>query len=515
MQIQQYSAKQMEDMIQQYAFDGYRDLKECREQVDDCLAGQKTIKEKQIYLPPNEWQKNHPEEYKAFLRRALFPGETKYALDVYDGLFAIGKPGIKLPEDGRMNFIINHAGVDGDTLNDIQLRANSEQMSHGLRCFLLDPRRNREAPFVIKEYPAAKFLRSHFIEIDGESVADFILLDESTSEYDLATFSDRAEYRLRILALDANGVYYQRSIKPEELQKGLDIKYPPADKRTVYPKLGKNGYFDRIPFVWCGAKSISGKEFDYPPLLSMAQMELKLYMAMAHHSQHIYMNTQEFLVFTGVGKDFDINKVCVGAGAGVSLDKADAKAFYVSTNGVGFQAEAEEISMLQSSINEKRLSMMNIKSHQSDSVVGTEQKSRTAPLQKIVKTSGVALTKILQMMAKWMEYPAEEIAKIEYMPSYQFSNISVNLSEFIALCKCAFSGEVPILEEDLFNIARESGYINQTYAWPEFKKKYDLEVENRAQKQLPLPQNNGNPFAGQNQNGGDKDPEDQKGDKQQ
>ncbi len=500
MQIKQYSAKDLEGMINGFAFDGYLELKECRDLVDDCLAGQKTIKEKQEYLPPNEWQSAHPDEYKAFLRRALFPGETKYAMDIYDGLFAIGKPVVRLPDDGRMNFIVTNASQLGDTLNDVQLRANNEQMTHGLRCFLLDPRKNRDTPFVIKEYPASKFLRSHFIEIDGEMVADFILLDESSAYYDLESFSDNVEYKLRILALDANGIYYQRAIRPEELRRGLDIKYPPEDERTVYPKLGKKGYFDRIPFVWCGAKNISGEEFDFPPLLSMAQMELKLYMAMAHHSQHIYMNTQEFLVFTGVGKDFDINKVCVGAGAGVSLDKPGAKAFYVSTNGVGFTAEADEISTLQAGITEKRLSMMNAKSHQSGSVVGTEQKGRTAPLVKIVRTSGVALTKILQLMARWMEYPAEEIAKIEYVPSYQFSNIAVNLSEFISLCKSASMGEVPILEEDLFNIARESGYINHSYTWEEFKRQYDIEMEERGSRQLPMAKGNGNPFLTNNNN---------------
>ena len=123
MQIQHYSAKQLKGMIEQFAFDGFQELNECRELVDDCLAGQKTIKEKKRCLPPNEWQENHPNEYKAFLRRALFPGENKYALDIYDGLFAIGKPGVKLPEDGRMDFIITHASSEGDSLNDVQLRA--------------------------------------------------------------------------------------------------------------------------------------------------------------------------------------------------------------------------------------------------------------------------------------------------------------------------------------------------------------------------------------------------------
>ena len=86
------------------------------------LPGRKQSK-KRNGISPNEWQENHPNEYKALLRRALFPGENKYALDIYDGLFAIGKPGVKLPEDGRMNFIITHASSEGDSLNDVQLRA--------------------------------------------------------------------------------------------------------------------------------------------------------------------------------------------------------------------------------------------------------------------------------------------------------------------------------------------------------------------------------------------------------
>ena len=61
MQIKQYSAKDLEGMINGFAFDGYLELKECRDLVDDCLAGQKTIKEKQEYLPPNEWQSAHPD----------------------------------------------------------------------------------------------------------------------------------------------------------------------------------------------------------------------------------------------------------------------------------------------------------------------------------------------------------------------------------------------------------------------------------------------------------------------
>ena len=494
MQIRNHSPEELKLMIRDFTFPGYLELEECRKTVDDCLAGQRTIKAKQEYLPPNKWQQTHEDEYRAFLRRAFFPGDTRYALDVYEGLFCHGNPHVVLPPDGSLNYLISDASVDGDGLKQIQVRTNSGQMSHGLSCLLLETRESPERPFFIQEYVASKFLRAHFTQIDGESVADFILLDESTFEYDLVHFRDTPVYRLRLLALDANGLYYQRSIDPVELKEGFDVKNPPRDSRTIYPKIqGKT--FNRIPFVWCGAFSLSGKTFDYPPLLNMAQMELKLYMAMAYHSQHIYMNTQEFLVFTGVGKGFNMNDITVGAGGGVAFDKPDAKAYYCSTNGVGFTAEKEEIEMLQAGIEEKRLSLMSAKSHQSGSVVGLIQSSQTAPLRQIVSISGDAITKILRYMVQWLGYEQKDVESVQYIPSQQFANASVNLSEFISLSKAVMDGDVKMLESDLYRLAKESGYVKDSVTWEDFKQKYEIESEDRRSKQAIVVKSSGNPFA--------------------
>ncbi|MBQ6599735.1 MAG: hypothetical protein IJH79_19470 [Lentisphaeria bacterium] len=83
---------EMSNDVSQYAFPGHRDLVELREIVDDCLAGQRTVKERGKYLPPTKWQEKYPEKYREFLFRALFPSETKYSLDIYEGLFNIGDP---------------------------------------------------------------------------------------------------------------------------------------------------------------------------------------------------------------------------------------------------------------------------------------------------------------------------------------------------------------------------------------------------------------------------------------
>lgn len=505
MAVKKYSCEQIENMIACLAFPEYRELKECRDVVDDCLAGQHTIKEKTKYLPPNDWQQNHTEQYHAFLRRALFPCETRYALDIYEGLFSLGSPSIRLPKSGKLDFIVNSASAYGDGLKDIQLRLNSEQMSHGLRCLLLEVRSDIDKPFFIREYSANKFLRSHFIEVDGESIADFVLVNESTSVYDTTTFNDSVRYQLRILALDENMRYYQRAISPEELNHELDIKHPPLDNRTIYPAVhGKT--FNRIPFVWCGVSTISGSSFDYPPMKSLADTELALYVAMANHSQHIYMNTQEILMFSGVSPESIPKDAVFGCGSYLAFKSDKAHAQYISTNGVGYTAEKDEITQLKDSIAQKRLSLMSAKSHQSGTVVGLTQNSQSAPLRNVVNTSGNAITRLLKYMAMWLE--EDNIDDIIYVPSEQFADVRVNLSEFIALCKAVAVGEVKMLDEDLFDMARKSGYISNTRPWDVFKKMYDIESEERRKQNSILPNFNGNPFANIEQNEENTDTED-------
>ena len=70
MPMKKYSCDQIEQMIADLAFPEYRELKECRDVVDDCLAGQRTIKEKCKYLPANDWQKTHDDHCRRLVMTA-------------------------------------------------------------------------------------------------------------------------------------------------------------------------------------------------------------------------------------------------------------------------------------------------------------------------------------------------------------------------------------------------------------------------------------------------------------
>ena len=56
-----------------------------------------------------------------------------------------------------------------------------------------------------------------------------------------------------------------------------------------------------------------------------------------------------------------------------------------------------------------------------------------------------------------------------------------------------------MLEEDLFVMAKKSGYINASMTWNDFKKRYKIESQERQNAQSILPRNTGNPFANNQQ----------------
>ena len=203
---------------------------------------------------------------------------------------------------------------------------------------------------------------------------------------------------------------------------------------------------------------------------------------MAHNSPHIFMNTQEAVVITGAPGNFKIKDDEFVAGSVVAIPGENTKVQYLSTNGVGFGAEEKEIDRLQTAIEQQRLSLMSAKSHQSGTVVGLVQNSQSAPLRTIVDVSGCSITQILRHAAQWMGIPRDEQEMISYLPSTEFADPRVNLSEFISLCKAVQENSVIMLEEDLFVIAKKSGYINNDFTWEQFKSRYDLQYEERQSK---------------------------------
>ena len=489
-QVKKKSAEFSKRLVTQFAMEEYPVLVNYRERVDDCLQGQACIKSKSTkYLPPSKWQEENPDEYAAYIRRALFYSLTAYAMRIYEGLSTAGKPSISLPSDRRMDFIIKAATVHRRDLHDLQHNLNREQLAHGLRCMLLMPTDDREFPFVIQELGANGFLNAMFAnDENGFSKARMILLNASTQEFNKKTKLYDYVQRLMVLGLDANDEYYQCVIRPDEWA-DFDLDHP-SHESLVYPSLwGRRN--NVIPFTWCNATSLSGVSLDIPPLLDMCDCELKLYELDAMFSQHLFQSSQETVFFTNAPSNFDLKKVRYGCGAhNTLLQGMDVK--ILSNNGIGFQAQKDYMDSIMAQIELRRMSIMSSKSHQSGTAVGIVQSAQTAPLRTIIDTSGAAITEQLRYMARWMGYGETAVMKTVYTPSQAFAHIDSNLSEFVALCNAVDEGTVPMLDSDLFKLAIENGYINTKDEWPEFKRKWQTEKTARLNSLSVLPTKNAN-----------------------
>lgn len=475
-QIRKKSPAQYRTEMLRHAFPEYLDLVEYRERVDDCLQGQRTIKRKMKYIPPTKWQSEHPDEYAAYVGRALFYSLTAYAMRIYEGLVMSGKPTINLPTDNRMDFLKKQATIHGRDLHALQYNLNREQFSHGLRCMLTETTNDDKRSIYIQEFCANAFLAVHFTKKDGTlSKPKCILLDQTTMKYNLQTKQYEYDPKLLVLGLDGNDTYYQAEIDPM-LWTAFDVNNPPSDC-VIYPKWhGRT--IDFIPFTWCGASSLSGATLDIPPLLDMCDCEIKLFQCDAMYSNHLFQSAQETTFFLNAPGDFNIDNVRYGSGAHNKLMKGmDVKV--VSNNGVGFAAEKEYMDSIMAQIELRRMSIMSTKSHQSGTAVGIAQSAQTAPLRTIVDTSGDAITEQLRYAARWMGYSDAEVNEIMYCPSQDFSHTDANLNEFVTLCQAVSEGVVPMLDSDLYRMALENGYISTKEDWTSFKRKWNMEQAKR------------------------------------
>ncbi len=506
--IQKRNQDVVYSILSSMSFPEYNDLLEYRQQVDDCLQGQKVIHEKsQKYLPPNSWQKENPGAYELYKSRALFFNMCSYALKIYDGLLQMGEPDIVIPTE--LEYLKTFASVYNDGLHSIQQRLNVEQISHGLRCLLLETSSlDQKRPFVIKEYSANKMILPYFINVDGESMAKFVVLNESSYEYDIKTKQYIPIYKLLVLGLDANGEYYQARIKPSSWN-NFNVDAPnifpeewtnfdfenPSKQNTVYPAYrGKR--FNRIPFVWCGASSLSGTSYDIPPLYSMSNVELQLFRAYADYAFHLFMSSQETTYITGVDNSFNVNSVKTGAGAINALTGDNVSIQNISTNGVGFTAQENHLNMLINDIDRQRMSIMSAKSHQSANALQIVQDAQTAPLQIVNSVSGQAITQILRYASKWIGKTDQETASVHYIPSKEFATQNVNLSEMMNLADRIDEDKFPMTVEELRHLAIENGLIKTDSDWKEFKNKWEIERMGRLERSASvIPKNTGNPFS--------------------
>lgn len=453
-------------------------LYDCRlvqwQRCRDCWDGQDAVKGRDYgrrYLPPTEGQvldgafggdssSLGTQNYKAYLQRALFYGFYADAVQMALGLAWTKEPIFEGLEGTPLEYLLTNATNEGESLCRLLYRINEAQLGIG-RIGLMADMPAGETNGVPQPY-ITTYEATAIRNWDAGRVGDLsretlnlVVLDEC-GPVRTGTFDWTHVERYRILSLgpiDTNeesgpGVVYKQGVFQDYVANDGNNSIsgtPYFNEEEMYTPTIQGRTLDEIPFVFINATSATSEPVD-PPLLSLADLVLSLYMLSADYHQELHASTQATLVTkcATLPKDKVTNEpIRLGVGSHIDLgSQADADAFFLELEGKGLpaleKALQEKIKLAQQRAGE--IVDQSSRGRESGSALEQRISVRTANLHAVVQSGAAGLEKLLKILAKWFNMTDDAIAAIKIKPNYVFAKSALTGVELKALSDVRLMG---------------------------------------------------------------------------
>lgn len=391
--------------------------------------------------------------YQAYKDRAVFPDYVKEGVEALIGLIHQHDAKIELPE--RMQYLLESATVDGESLMMLLRKINEEQLISGRIGLLVDlpkdPDPSNPQPF-ISMYVAESVTNWD----DGASIAginnlNMVVLNESGMVRDGFTWKFTEKYRVLELR---EGLYEQGAFEGDNyVQEAMQI-----------PML-RGKVLNKIPFVFINSKDLISTP-DNPPLMGLGQLCLSIYRGEADYRQNLHMQGQDTLVTVGgirnpnsvPGQDDDA--VRVGAGSRIDVEMGgDAKFIGVSSTGLSEQRNSLENDRKRAEFKAGQLIGNQSLKNESGNAMLARLAAQTANLNQIALSSGEGLQTALRHIAEWM---GEDPKKVKVTPNTEFTNAASNAQELVYLMTARSLG-APLSMRSIHTSLKERGYTQMDY----------------------------------------------------
>lgn len=391
--------------------------------------GQRAVKEQRsTYLPYTSGQiadgvvnQSDPgyKAYEAYLTRARYPGFFKQAVQTAIGMMHHNPPNIEVPK--KLEKMLERATVNGESLEDLLRKINTEQLKNGRLGLLLDiPRKGAadDTPLI------AMYSAGTVVNWDNGSrdellaqKLNMVVLNE-TEQVRNDNFEWEQEEKYRVLTLgptetnEANGTYRYGVFKLSDGFSEEGLRSPVYRGRTL----------SEIPFVFVNAVDLV-PEPDQPPLLDLANLCMTIYRGEADYRQSLFMQGQDTLVIVGGTDAGEDEELRTGAGARVEVPLGgDAKYIGVSATGLGEQRQSlENDRRLAGSMGAGTLDTTS-RERESGKSLNTRIAARTADLNQIADAGAGALKKILQLAAEWV---GADPSQVVVEPNKDFGDVGI------------------------------------------------------------------------------------------
>lgn len=391
--------------------------------------------------------------YQAYKDRAAFPDYVKEGVEALIGLIHQHDAKIELPE--RMQYLLESATVDGESLMMLLRKINEEQLISGRIGLLVDLPKNPDPsnpqPFISMYVAESVTNWDDGASIEGINNLNMVVLNESGMVRDGFTWKFTEKYRVLELR---EGLYEQGAFEGDNyVQDAMQI-----------PML-RGKALNKIPFVFINSKDLISTP-DNPPLMGLGQLCLSIYRGEADYRQNLHMQGQDTLVTVGgirnpnsvPGQDDDA--VRVGAGSRIDVEMGgDAKFIGVSSTGLSEQRNSLENDRKRAEFKAGQLIGNQSIKNESGNAMLARLAAQTANLNQISMSSGEGLQTALRHIAEWM---GEDPKKVKVTPNTEFTNAASNAQELVYLMTARSLG-APLSMRSIHTSLKERGYTQMDY----------------------------------------------------
>jgi len=293
----------------------------------------------------------------------------------------------------------------------------------------------KKADFFFVSYEPERIKSFGYIQNIKKKKYSYIVLDTTEDV-------PGAKEQFLILGMRENR-YFQKTVsyEPDQYTFNPDILELEDSDFKDY----RGNYIDEIPFVFITDANLKA-DYRIPKFSTTARLDWAYLLELADHKQHIHMNSQGLLTFTGVPKE-DVAKITTGAGSFFATSQPDAKVAYVGISSDGISAQRESLEDLEATANAENIADLKQVSGESGVARQTILESRTLPLVDVALTSSAGIERLFHFIADWAKRSRDEF---KVYPNLNFFSKDIDPALIRELVSAKTAG-APVTDEMIFN----------------------------------------------------------------
>lgn len=431
------------------------------ERINDCIAGSDAIKAKGVtYLLKPDPTNNSTENaarYSEYLTRALFYNITAKTVVGLIGL-AFKKPIPTLVVPSIQEYLLDNIDGAGITLEQQVKKSVAEVLALG-RCALFVDYSKVKATSqqdvlqglvraTIVQLKAENVIWVETIERGVETLLSLIIIRETYQIPTGDSYTTKTGTQYKVLRMNP---HYTQEIWR---QSGDTNEWQIVDG-IVTPTDANGNVFDHIPFTFIGALN-NDQEFDEPPLLSIADLNIAHYRNSADAEESSFTNGQPTLAITGLTehwvKEVLKGRVNMGSRGGLPLPEGATAQLL----------QAKENSMPVEGMRDKEKQMAAIGARLVTDTTG-DKTAREVSRDSDVEDS--ELSSIVGNVEQAYQFCFSQVELFTGTTDFEielekdFSSIKFDPTVYIALVNGTMQGVGQ--KEDVFNYLRDTDMIDQ------------------------------------------------------